>query len=111
MPRRLTRSDDGSVIRLSTGEPVEVRLPQRGGTAFLWHVADAERFRVLHDEVHVGATDAPGADAVRTIVIVPRDRGAMELTLHRYRPWESAQQADDEFGVRLVVGDDGGEDA
>lgn len=105
MVQRLTEADDGAVVRLGRGEPVEIRLPQRGGTAFLWHVAEPERFAVVRDDVDVGATDAPGAAASRVIVIVPRDRGAIDLTLHRYRPWESRGDADATFRARLVVDD------
>lgn len=100
----LTQDHHGATVPARLGQPITIRLPQSGGTAYLWHLAQPDRpdLEVVAD--HVGdAGTAPGAAGTRQITVVPRTPGRWTVRLDRHRPWEGADQADAEFEVVLEV--------
>lgn len=98
----LTERDNGQSRTIRLGESVSIRLPEIGGTAFLWHVIDADGFEVVEDRVDLDVI-APGAASVRHLVLKPNRVGEVVLTLCRHRPWESAAEADAEITLFLDV--------
>ncbi len=102
--RRLTPADHGSRIALEPGETIEIRLPQLGGTGYLWSVASSSSVVVVEDRVEMGeGPQPPGAAAVRVLAIQRSGPGPGHLRLVRSRPWESAQQGDSQFEITLTL--------
>ena len=101
----LSEHESGSRVHLAPGELLTVRLPENGGTAFLWHLDDsaADQGVILTDSDIEGGTGAPGSAGRRRLVFTVERPGVAELRLVRHRPWEAADQADAEFTLTLDV--------
>ncbi len=101
----LTEHDSGSRITVRLGEPLILRLPEIGGTAFLWHLdeAAAELGLTLVTSTMEEAPDTPGGTGIRRLVVEAGREGVVELRLTRHRPWEDGSEADAEFVLTLEV--------
>lgn len=101
----LSEHESGSRVHVGLGELLTVRLPENGGTAYLWHLDEsaAEQGVILLDSAMDGGTGAPGSAGRRRLVFTVERSGVAELRLARYRPWEAADQADAEFTLTLDV--------
>ena len=99
-------SDSGRTLALRLGESITIRLSESGGTAFLWHVEQADGLAVA-DRIEAPPTAAnPGAQTGRVFTVTPEAPGTTTLRLVRHRPWESPADGDAEF-VLTIVTDEG----
>lgn len=101
---RITLNEDhnGSVVEINLGESISIRLLEVGGTAFLWHLTNAKDVELIDDHRDFGQ-EGVGAAATRVLELLLNSVGQVDLELKRYRPWESASDADSSFAVTVVV--------
>ena len=96
-------ADHGAEVAAGPGETIEIRLPQLGGTGFLWSVASSDNVIVVGDEVDLGEEGrTPGGPATRVLRVQPRDPGPGRLRLVRSRAWEPEGGGDAEFEITLT---------
>ena len=101
--RRLTSADNGTTIAVGPGETVEIRLPQLGGTGYLWSIASSSNVVVVDDWVELGDEPQPPGDAATRVFRVQHSgSGRGHLRLVRSRPWESTGHGDDQFEIDLT---------
>ena len=98
----LTLAETGATLSLPHGDTIMLRLPEIGGTAYLWHLADLENFDVLADS-YDARHSAPGGENYRLLHLRPGTPGTYELHLDRHRPWESPRSADASFHVTIIA--------
>ena len=98
----ITMAETGATLSLPTGDVIVLRLPEIGGTAYLWHLAKPENFTVLSDSYDTSES-APGGENFRLLRLQPEQPGTHELRLDRHRPWESPDGADASFHVSIVA--------
>ena len=104
----LTQADAGQSLHLQPGDTLTLQLPQIGGTAFLWHIENEEQFEILEDRVEpaAGATGSGiGGGSMRILRLRPGPNPPRTLRLHRYRQWESPQEADASLEIDLGSSD------
>ena len=101
--RRLTSADNGTTITAGPGETIEIRLPQIGGTGYLWSIASSSNVVVVGDHVVMGEEPQPPGDAATRVFRVQRSRpGRGHLRLVRSRPWETDGRGDAQFEIDLT---------
>lgn len=100
---RLTSADNGTTITVGPGETIEIRLPQLGGTGYLWSIASSSNVVVVDDHVEMGEEPQPPGDAATRVLRVQHARpGRGHLRLVRSRPWETAGDSDAQFEIDLT---------
>lgn len=100
-------AEAGETLSLPLGGLVTLRLPEIGGTAFLWHLRPSKGFDLLSDKV-VSDIGAPGSETVREYCLRSIEQGQFNLQLFRYRPWETENDADAKYNISILVGRSGG---
>lgn len=96
-------ADHGAEVTAGPGETIEIRLPQLGGTGFLWSVASSENVVIVGDDVDLGEKGrTPGGAATRVLRVQQRGPGPGRLRLVRSRPWETEGGGDAEFEITLT---------
>ncbi len=95
--------DNHAVVEVLVGEPLTIRLPELGGTAFLWHLDPDSGVDVMTDRRHFDVGMAPGSASDREIVVIVRQPGNVTVSLHRHRPWESPADADARVTYHLTA--------
>jgi predicted secreted protein len=81
-------SDDQ--VSLGSGDTLEIRLRQRGGTGYLWSVGKRSELLTLTDDRTELGSSAAGAAGIRVLVFETASEGAGELRLELGRAWESS---------------------
>jgi predicted secreted protein len=77
-------------ISLAVGDTLEIRLPQRGGTGYLWSVGKPSELLTLTDDRVDLDSSAMGAAATRVLVFETASAGEGRLRLELGRAWESS---------------------
>lgn len=96
-------ADTGRTQHLRLGESITIRLSESGGTAFIWHVEQADGLAV-DDRIEIPSTALrPGAETGRIFTVTPQAAGTTTLRLVRYRPWESPAEGNAEFVLTIVA--------
>ena len=101
-----TLTTPGTTVAVSTGDVVEISLPEAGGSGYVWEVETCPSPVVLADSSWATPSPAPGATGTRTLrfdVVEPLAGPAL-LRLALRRPWETDTAAHAVFDVRLVAG-------
>jgi len=98
----ITMAEAGETLFLPVGEEVVIRLPEIGGTAFLWHLKLPQGFDLLSDKIVLDVM-APGCETQRELRLRSSVAGRFELNFFRYRPWETSAEADAQLRVSVVV--------
>ncbi len=108
-PRNLinaTEADNGSALKLQSGEGLSVSLSITTGTGYSWRVARIDR-KVLRQNgqptlVH-SAHPMPGATATQVFRFVVMGTGTTQLELDYVRPWEKGIAPARTFRVDVTV--------
>jgi predicted secreted protein len=88
--RVLDQPNSDDAIVLVPGDTLEIRLRQRGGTGYLWSIAQAsDLLRMSDDRTELGSP-AAGAAATRVLMFETAESGEEVLHLELGRQWEQA---------------------
>lgn len=103
----VTASDNGSEIRLKTGETMVIRLESNPTTGYSWQVLEIDNSVLEQDgdsefKTAPGNEGSVGAGGEETIRFKALGPGKITLTLGYMRPWEDLPPLQT-FSIQVVV--------
>jgi predicted secreted protein len=101
----VTKAQEGREIALKVGSLLQIELPGRGGTGYLWSVQEtgAPCLRLLDQATRQLKEGLPGGPVLQIWRFKAEKPGATEIHLAYYRPWEGVGQALDHFRIKLRI--------
>jgi predicted secreted protein len=79
-----------AAVDLELGEQVEIVVPHRAATGYLWDVGlDEERCRLISRHAAGPDRGSFGGEQLETIVLEPTEQGTTTVALKLGRPWEA----------------------
>jgi predicted secreted protein len=100
----LGQSDNGRRLDVGVDDRLVVRLPETGGTGYVWQVASLSGpARLVSDSPEPASVPAPGASGSHRWEIAFDGSGPVALRAVHRRPWEPEANAVDEYRLDLVV--------
>ena len=104
---QLTAADDGSTVKLKTGQIVTVTLEANPTTGYTWAVAEPSDGQIVLRQVgeleFEPESDLIGAGGVQIIKFEVVNPGQTVLTLVYHRPWETDVAPLKTFAVYVVA--------
>jgi predicted secreted protein len=99
----VTKEQDGREIALKVGNILQIELPGRGGTGYLWSVeADgAPYLKLISQATQKVGEPRPGSPSMQVWRFRAEKPGATEIKMAYYRPWEGVGTAVDHFRIKL----------
>jgi predicted secreted protein len=94
-----TESENGTEVPLSTGERLQIILPENRTAGFKWSIQTVPDFCHVFRDESVSGGKTPGAGGTHLWEMEARQPGVSELVLVYQRSWE--QQAAREFRLTL----------
>ena len=101
--KELTEADNGTDVRLASGEEVMVRLPENRSTSYRWRVARHGDNVVVVEDRFVAGADSPGAWGSRELRVRADSPGVGSLELVTVDQYNESSPPRDIFSVDLVV--------
>ena len=98
----ITLAATGAALSLPLGDTITLRLPEIGGTAYLWHLRADDDLEIVADEYDTDNI-IPGGENVRVLRLRPKSHGLFQLHLDRHRPWEDPNCSDAKFDASILV--------
>jgi inhibitor of cysteine peptidase len=103
---RLTEADSQRQVVVSSGDVVEVRLPENPTTGYRWHAEMEPPGGLLAEEDRMEAGvggSQPGAGGTRVLSFRTGSPGVVRLRLKLRREWEAETpvQAQHEFSIEV----------
>nr|WP_277349605.1 protease inhibitor I42 family protein [Planosporangium thailandense] len=89
--------DGGSTVVVSSGDTLEVVLPQNASTGYRWELELADGLTVVEDRHLPPSPERPGAAGCRLFVLRVHEPGILRARLRR--PWEPVEAVAQSYTV------------
>jgi inhibitor of cysteine peptidase len=101
----VTKEQGGREITLKVGNILQIELPGRGGTGYLWSVENscAPYLKLMDQATEKVGESRPGSPVMQVWRFKAEKPGAIEIKIAYYRPWEGVGKAVDHFRLKLHI--------
>ena len=96
-------ADDGRTVEVGVGDRVVVRLPENGGTGYLWQANVSGPGRLVDDRPEPAGSADPGASGYHRFEVAFDGSGEVALRAVQRRSWEPETNAVAEYRLELSV--------
>ena len=101
----INEASSGQTVELSTGQVMELRLPENPTTGFRWHVTSpgGPACRIVSDTYEPPNLAPPGAGGAHVWRVEAVQPGLCNLTLRYSRSWDTEAASGRRFTVQIRV--------
>jgi len=101
----INEASSGQTVELSTGQVMELRLPENPTTGFRWHVTSpgGPACRIIFDTYQSPDRAIPGAGGAHVWRVEAVQPGLCNLTLRYSRSWDTEAASGRGFAVQIRV--------
>jgi predicted secreted protein len=103
----VNKAFNGREIKVRTGGLIRVDLEELGAAGYTWAIKDLDKeyFEMVSVQTESAQSggDVTGAPVVKTWFFRATKKGATELKLLYYRPWEGEKNAADSFILKVRI--------
>ena len=101
----VNEASSGQTVELSTGQVMELRLPENPTTGFRWHVTSpgGPACRIVFDTYQSPDRAIPGAGGAHVWRVEAAQAGLCNLTLRYSRSWDTEAASGRGFAVQIRV--------
>jgi predicted secreted protein len=101
----VTKEQGGREIALKVGDILRIELPGRGGTGYSWFAEDtfAPYLKLVDQATQKVGERRLGSPVIQVWRFRAEKRGATEIKMAYYRPWEGVGQAKDRFLIKIRI--------
>jgi predicted secreted protein len=111
-PVTLTAKDDGTTVKVTEGQSVEITLTQNASTGYSWSVSDDGGLGTAKEKTTPGDVSRPGSSGTVTFTWKTTNKtGSFDLELIYQRPWAETSPPAETFHVTLDISAKGGSTA
>jgi inhibitor of cysteine peptidase len=103
---QLAAADNGSTVKLTTGQVVIITLEANPTTGYTWVVVEAPSGQIMRQVGKIefeSESDAIGAGGVQIIKFEVVNAGQTSLTLAYHRPWETDVEPLNTFSINVIA--------
>ena len=103
--RPISENDNGSLVEIRQGEPLQISLAENATTGYRWEINryDEDRFEALSSDSSYPSSSVVGSGGRAIFTFQGKRAGYAEIVLKHRRPWEKDQPPLAEFRLRVQV--------